>query len=89
MTLLTFLCQLISTTTFILMCHLILSKRLPEKSLTLYTYTQFLSVFFWPRFPGNMASRSFYLERLLFCRFIKRIDYTTFSFFRFYGLGVF
>ena len=31
MTLLTFLCQLISTTTFILMCHLILSKRLPRK----------------------------------------------------------
>ena len=32
MTLLTFLCQLISTTTFILMCHLILSKRLPPKN---------------------------------------------------------
>ena len=49
-----------------------------------------LFVFFWPCFLGNMAYRSFSLERLLFCCFIKKDrDYTTFSFFRFYGLGVF
>ena len=89
MTLLTFLCQLISTTTFILMCHLILSKRLPRKiTYSLYLYTIFICIFLAP-FSGQYGIPIFYLERLLFCRFIKRIDYTTFSFFRFYGLGVF
>lgn len=48
MTLLTFLCQLISTTTFILMCHLILSKRLPRKiTYSLYLYTIFICIFLY------------------------------------------
>ena len=51
MTLLTFLCQLISTTTFILMCHLILSKRLPRKiTYPLYLYTIFICIFSGPVF---------------------------------------
>lgn len=66
MTLLTFLCQLISTTTFILMCHLILSKRLPRKiTYPLYLYTIFICIFL-ARFPGNMATRSFYLDDYYF-----------------------
>ena len=53
MTLLTFLCQLISTTTFILMCHLILSKRLPRKiTYSLYLYTIFICIFLAP-FSGQ------------------------------------
>ena len=48
MTLLTFLCQLISTTTFILMCHLILSKRLPRK----ITYPLLLIHNFYLYFSG-------------------------------------
>ena len=53
MTLLTFLCQLISTTTFILMCHLILSKRLPRKiTYPLYLYTIFICIFLAP-FSGQ------------------------------------
>ncbi len=89
MTLLTFLCQLISTTTFILMCHLILSKRLPRKiTYPLYLYTIFICIFLAPRFPGNMASPIFLLGAIIILLFHKRIDYTIFSFSDSMGLSV-
>jgi len=72
MTLLTFLCQLISTTTFILMCHLILSKRLPRKiTYSLYLYTIFICIFLAP-FSGQYGIPIFLLGAIIILSFHKK-----------------
>lgn len=72
MTLLTFLCQLISTTTFILMCHLILSKRLPRKiTYPLYLYTIFICIFLAP-FSGQYGIPIFLLGAIIILLFHKK-----------------
>mgnify|MGYP000800757048 FL=1 len=72
MTLLTFLCQLISTTTFILMCHLILSKRLPRKiTYPLYLYTIFICIFLTP-FSGQYGIPIFLLGAIIILLFHKK-----------------
>lgn len=84
------LCQLIATITFLIMCKLILVAPTSKFfSISLYVYIPFCASASL-HFPDNWEHHFCFWAHLLFCfSLIKPTDYTTFSFFRFYGLGVF